>query len=400
MSWVLGGMPKVLVIPSWYPSPEYPTSGIFILRQVEALADQVDVAVLYVREARRGLAPVVLVEDSHLVARVQLKMPPPSRTIPGRSRAVATNLHNKFVRYEREGLAAFEQLRATWGTPDIVHVQALWPAALLARAINRRYGIPYVVTEHSEEYLAASRRRMVRTPGVVPLVLRPLARGGERTIAVSGHLAQRLGELGLAVRPIVIPNVVPTYESAPRPQGGRRGIAHVSVMGPAKNLRSLLRAAERLRHRRIDFVVRLVGDGESRAELERMAAALELTGTFVEFVGRLDAAAVREQFAAASFTVVCSTHETFSVVAAESLMCGRPVLSTRCGGPEEFIDDTVGRLIPVDDVEALVEGLDWMLDHADEFDPRALHDYAAARFAPEVVARQITAVYEEALRDR
>ena len=78
-----------------------------------------------------------------------------------------------------------------------------------------------------------------------------------------------------------------------------------------------------------------------------------------------------------AFTVVSSTHETFSVIAAESLMCGRPVLSTRCGGPEEFITPEVGQLIDAGSVDALVDGLDWMLDHFNEFDPDSLHEYAA-----------------------
>ena len=375
---------RVLVVPSWYPSNEHRTAGIFIHQQVKALAERADVAVLYVREAREGLRPRVAGEEGLPVARAQLKMPPVSRTIPGRSRAVATNLFNKLYRYRCTGLSAFEELRGTWGTPDIVHVQALWPAGLIAYAIKRRYGIPYVVTEHSEEYLAASDRRLVRTPGVVRLLLRPLARGASRTIAVSRFLAARLTDLGLAVDPVVIPNLAPVTPPLPLPVGGRHAIAHVSVMGPAKNLSALLQAVDRLRRRRSDFLLRLIGDGESRPGLERQAAALRLGGV-VEFTGRVDAGEVRRLLGDSAFMVVSSTHETFSVSAAESLMCGRPVLSTRCGGPEEFVTADVGRLIEAGSVEALVEGLDWMLDHFREFDPEALHQYAVERFAPQVV---------------
>jgi len=390
---------NVLVIPSWFPSADQPTAGIFVRQQVDALAQVADTAVLYVREAAEGLRPRVADEGGTTVARAQLKMPPVSRTIPGRTRAVATNLYNKLCCYPQAGLAAFDALRGTWGTPDIVHVQALWPAGLIARAIKRRYGIPYVVTEHSEEYLAASERRLVRTPGVVPLLLRPLAQGASRTIAVSRFLADRLVELGLAVDPVVIANLVPVTSPAQMPSAGRHAIAHVSIMGPAKNLGALLQAVDRLRGRRRDFMVRLIGDGESRAALERLAAELQL-GDVVQFTGRVDADEVRTLLADSVFAVVSSTHETFSVVAAESLMCGRPVLSTRCGGPEEFITPQVGRLIEAGSVDALVEGLDWMLDHFRGFDPELLHEYAVERFAPEVVAGQILKVYRGVLDGR
>lgn len=387
---------KVLVIPSWYPSQEHQTAGIFIHQQVSALRDHADVAVLYVREAREGLSVSTAIEDHVPVSRVQLKMPPTSRTIPGRARAVATNLYNKYWVYPRAGVAALHELCQGWDLPDIVHVQALWPAAMIARRVKRKYGIPYVVTEHSEEYLAASHRRLVKYPIVVRFMIRPLALSASRTIAVSRFLSDRLTELGLAVKPIVIPNVVPVSEAVPRSSALPHAICHVSVMGPAKNLNVLLDAVLKLRVKRSDFVLRLVGDGESRVELEAYASTLGL-GDAIEFTGRKTAHEVREILGASAFSVVSSTHETFSVSAAESLMCGRPVVSTRCGGPEEFITPQVGRLVDAGGVDALVEGLDWMLDHFTEFDPVKLHEYARSRFAPDVIAAQILDVYREVL---
>lgn len=372
---------RILIVPSWYPSAGAPTAGVFIGEQVGALSPRCDVAVLHVDPGSSARDSVITYEDGVTTLRTSIR---------------ATNLWTRFFAYPRAGMAAFELLRETWGMPDIVHVQALWPAGMIARAIKRRYGIPYVVTEHSEEYLAQSERRLVRTPGMLALVLRPLARGAVRTIAVSRFLGNRLVELSLARDPIIIPNVVAVSVPTPVSPDSPRVIAHVSVMGPAKNLPMLLRAIDRLRNRRSDFVLRLAGEGERRAEAEALASSLDLGG-FVEFVGPRTADEVRVLFAQAAFTVISSTHETFSVVAAESLMCGRPVLSTRCGGPEEFITPEVGRLVQNDSVEALADGLDWMLDHYSDFDPQVLHEYARGRFAPDVVAEQILAVYRSVL---
>jgi glycosyltransferase involved in cell wall biosynthesis len=392
-------MAKVLHIPSWYPSPEHPTAGVFIRQQILAVQGFVDNAVLFAAGPGESHAVRICTEDGMPVARVLIKGLPAPATAAGRTRARTMVLPHVLCSYPRAGMAAFETLREVWGTPDIVHVQALWPAGLIARAIKRRYGIPYVVTEHSEEYLAASKRRLVRTPGMVPLVLRPLARGASRTIAVSQFLADRLLELRLAVDPVVIPNAIPVTSPAPMPSAERHAIAHVSIMGPAKNLGMLLQAVDQLRRRRTDFVLRLIGDGELRAALEQTAAARDL-GEIVRFTGRVSPDRVLSLLVDSVFSVVSSTHETFSVVAAESLMCGRPVLSTRCGGPEEFITPEVGRLVEADSVDALVEGLDWMLDHFHEFRPDQLHEYAVTRFAPDVVAQQILDVYQRVLDGR
>lgn len=389
-------LPRVLVIPSWYPSDESPTNGIFIYQQVRALAAYADVAVLYVQEALAASVPRVVDEDGILVARADLAMPRASRTLPGRVTAVLTNLFNRFVARRRTGAQAWGMLSAAWGMPDIIHVQALWPAALIARDISLQFGIPYVVTEHSEEYSMASNRRLVKVPGMLPLVLRPLATRAARTLVPSRFLSDRLAELGLAHDSTVIPNVVPDAEPEPLPGRLPHVILHVSIMSPAKNLLGLVDAVDALRRRRVDFVLWLVGDGEMRESVHLRVHELDL-GDMVRFMGLKSPAEVRALHAECAFTVISSIHETFSVVAAESLMSGRPVLSTRCGGPEEFVTPEVGRLIQNDNVEALADGLDWMLDHYRDFDPQALHEYARKRFAPDVVAEQIIAVYRSVL---
>ncbi len=309
---------------------------------------------------------------------------------------VGSGLLGQTLDVRSAGIEAYELLAAQWGEPDIVHVQALWPAATVARAIKRRWEIPYVITEHSEEYLAQSDRRLARYPLVVRLLLAPLARDASRTIAVSRFLADRLVELGLAKDPLVIPNIVPLMQPAPLATGRPHVIAHVSVMGPAKDLPSLLEAVRQLRARRDDFVLKLVGDGECREAAESLAASLGVAEV-VEFTGRKNSQQVEAILAQSALVVVSSTHETFSVSAAEALMAGRPVVSTRCGGPEEFITPEVGRLVAVSDPGALASELDWMLDHHAQFDPQQLHDYAAARFAPQVVADRILEVYREVL---
>ncbi len=153
----VGGVERalsILVVPSWFPSAGNPTAGVFIQQQVHALARRGDVAVLHLDPSKTSLPATVEGEGGAVVVRVS---------------AGSAGRYGWLVTYRRTALAAFDALRDAWGTPDIVHVQALWPAGLIARAIKRRYGIPYVVTEHSEEYLAASERKLVRYPGVVPI---------------------------------------------------------------------------------------------------------------------------------------------------------------------------------------------------------------------------------------
>ena len=385
---------RILIVPSWYPTPGRPLAGIFIQQYACALAAAGhEVAVAYADDSGETTSLSVQRVDGVLTIGVgagYVRSPSPMGKIIGvvaPYRTAATLSHQIGRALSVEGF-----------TPDIVNVHALWPAGVLGSALALRNKVPFVVTEHSEEYDPATDRALLRVPGMLAMVLRPLAIRAARYVAPSQRLADRLMALRLAESVTVIPNIVPVREPAPRPvrAGGEPShILSVSSMGPAKNIPLLLQAVAILRARRDDFVLDLVGDGLFRPMHEDITYQLELESV-VRFHGALDTAGINTMLDECSLAVVSSDHETFSVFAAEALMAGRPVVSTRCGGPEEFVMPEVGMLVDAGSPAALADGLDWMLDHADEFDPVKLSAYAAERFAPRAVVDRYLTMYREA----
>lgn len=78
----------------------------------------------------------------------------------------------------------------------------------------------------------------------------------------------------------------------------------------------------------------------------------------VQFIQRPDATALVKLYQNATCTVISSDEEGFGMVAIESMACAVPVVSTRCGGPEDIISDTVdGYLTPLYDADAIAEKL-------------------------------------------
>jgi glycosyltransferase involved in cell wall biosynthesis len=56
--------------------------------------------------------------------------------------------------------------------------------------------------------------------------------------------------------------------------------------------------------------------------------------------------------------LISSTYEGFGMPGLEAAACRCPIVSTRCGGPEDYVADGVsGHLVPVGDVEALAEAI-------------------------------------------
>jgi glycosyltransferase involved in cell wall biosynthesis len=120
-----------------------------------------------------------------------------------------------------------------------------------------------------------------------------------------------------------------------------------------------------------DWQLHIIGDGDQEQALRRHAAEHGLTasrsGARVVFRGRLPAAAMPAEYAAADLLVMTSDHEGFGMVLAEAAAAGTPsVAFDVSGGVRSLIQhERSGLLIPPGDLDHLTAALrDLMLDHA------------------------------------
>ena len=146
----------------------------------------------------------------------------------------------------------------------------------------------------------------------------------------------------------------------------------VGRFGPQKNFALLLRAfAEVSRDREVRLI--MVGDGEERDKLEELTQKLDIQNR-VDFVGFEKNP--YKYMARASLLVMTSRFEGLPSVLVEALACGCPIVSTDCpSGPREILEEgRWGRLVPVDDQEALVEAINESLN--EEHDPERLRQRA------------------------
>ncbi len=292
------------------------------------------------------------------------------------------------VAWTRCGIRLARRYAAENGWPDLVHAHSCLNAGVLGLAINRRLGIPFVVTEHSAGPLTP--RRWERA-----LIAR-VAKRASRCFAVSPDLAARLQRAYPGTHWQYLPNVLGAAFCAPLPAaatvcGARPFLfACVARLSPEKGHAHLLRAfaqafasgTERLR---------LIGDGPLHARLAALSQQLGIADR-VEFTGALLPEVVRAELAAADAFVLASSGETFGVAVIEALACGLPVVSTASGGPDHLIDATNGLLVPPDDPKALHAALLRMRRQAARYDRAAIRADALRRYGPDAFARQFAAM--------
>jgi glycosyltransferase involved in cell wall biosynthesis len=395
----------VLVVPTWYPSPLDPVNGVFVAEQVRALANlrpEWRIAVSTwgqgdaILELRRPLASLRRVPSVIASGRVERQI---AQNACEYVRPVLHWTHR--VRSGRLGaILAANRANAIdaatrFGPIDVIHAHASVPAGWIAMHLSEELGIPYVVTEHVGEDLQADieRTRFGRSLFRDPLV------NADACIAVSRELEGRLrrsGVHGVAT----IPNLVDEDFFTPGPPGDAGPVVFaLARLEEAKGILELLHAVARLRAGGYSGLeVRIGGTGPRRRAFQAKARELGVDDC-VSWLGPISREAVRDELRACRCLVLPSRAESFSVVCVEAMACGRPVVATRCGGPNDIVTPETGVLVDVGDSVALSEALASVLAST-SFDTDVIRREAVEHYSRPLVVDAIEAVYRRVLDAR
>jgi glycosyltransferase involved in cell wall biosynthesis len=175
-----------------------------------------------------------------------------------------------------------------------------------------------------------------------------------------------LGELGItSPRLFRIPNGIalapPLLRIAVAPV---RRLVWTGRLSTQKGLDLLLPALARVASSGRDFRLDVIGDGPEAPALTAQSRALDLDGRVV-FAGPLHCDKIRARLAAADAFVLPSRYEGMSNAALEAMEAGLPLLLTRCGGVDTYIDDSVGWVCAPEDTDGLFAALCKLLDAPD-----------------------------------
>ncbi len=249
--------------------------------------------------------------------------------------------------------AAVRRLRHTGFDPDLLHAHE-FGAGLAAVVAGRLLRRPVIVSEHFSGFARES------VHGTAALVGRRTFASADLVCPVSESLRATLEEGGWPGRFRVVPNSIDTDLFVPpavRSTVAPPRIAVVAALEPVKGVGHLVEAAAILGRRGAEFRIEIAGSGSLRPVIAARARALEL-GDRLVLRGQQDRTGVVALLQGASFAVVPSEWETFSVVLGEAMACGLPVVATAVGGMPERIHAGNGILCRARDPAALADALE------------------------------------------
>jgi glycosyltransferase involved in cell wall biosynthesis len=187
--------------------------------------------------------------------------------------------------------------------------------------------------------------RIVNAPRLARLERRILRAPGGRVLCISHYTARALE--AIAGRPMdgVLIRPVDRGPFQPLPERVRPWTIGFSgrYSDPRKRISLLLDAVALLRDQGRPVRLELTGEGESSSFLEPLIQARGL-GERVLRHPRLEPQELAATMQRWDLFVIPSHQEGLCIAALEAMACGCPVVSTHCGGPEEFVlEERTGR---------------------------------------------------------
>jgi glycosyltransferase involved in cell wall biosynthesis len=388
----------IVIIPTWQPTPDS-TSGIFTREQADALA------------AAGNKVSIFMYQYISLLSwlKKKLKDEPLSQWLKGK---LAPTIAYNFVNFSVTRLSSnpeaaqkkaflnyaekqFTEYIRKNGKPDIIHHHEIADFCYITAHLSQTFGIPYVLTEHSPY----TPDKIHFNPYETKEERLNMIRNASARIAVSTFY-QKIYEGYFAAKFITIPNLVTadftqSLPASPKPTTPFHFIS-VGALSQVKRHDILIKAFAGAFKNNKNVNLAIIGSGSLEGNLRSLISELGMQEQ-IQLVGYKPKEELLLLLDKSHVLVVSSESETFSVAAVEALFRGNPVLTTKCGGPEDFITAENGLTCEVDNIPDMQAKLLEIYQIYPSFNNQQISARAKELYSEDAVVSQLEKLYRSVI---
>lgn len=401
---------NILLLPSWYPSKDFPIQGIFIKEQVWALTElfpDLNIGIslwgqneqdtlLWAKDHFKNISKISHFRKSKKVESVKLKdnLIEFHNPVLTWTKQVWKGNFNAVLKANEKNLQNFQD---KFGKVDMIHAQICHQAGLIAYHLSEKYNIPYVITEQMSPFPFPS--ILTKKEKIKSNYLKAY-QNAQFNIAISPPLQEKMQKQDIP-NTIFIPNLTDEDFFVPKEKMKNKDKFHfftLARMEEQKDIPTLLEAIKKVIQENTHLHFYLAGNGSKLEEYKNLARILKIEN-FVTWLGLLNREEARYYFQESNAFVLASQHETLGVVFIEAIACGKPIIATRCGGPECIVNQNNGFLLEVGDVTVLAEKILFMSDSNTKWDRNIIREDFLDRFSKKAVCKQLMELYQKVIKN-
>lgn len=278
--------------------------------------------------------------------------------------------------------------------PDIIYAHYCYNIANAVK-ISKKYSIPLVGIEHWSAMNQECLSRKARYLGTIAYY------NSDRLLAVSNKLASSI-KRHFNIQPIVVNDMIgeefinqPIYDDFLSKKKYR--FISVGSLLPIKRYDLLIRSFSLVSNLLEYSELLIIGDGPEYSDLNRLIVKLSLSDR-VKLLGRKNKQEIIDNLLGSDCFCVSSQSETFGVACAEALTLGLPVISTPCGGPEEFITIDNGIVIKDYEPQSFANAMIEMYRSYKKYNRKIIAEECRLKFSPKVIASQLTNIFDTTIK--
>lgn len=394
-------MKKILLIPSWYPTPSKPLNGSFFREQAEFL-DQSGVGQFVVLYGDEISTPLFKFLWIYFLSLIKTSWPiekgfviqnpeaygfiiPKNRRVPEKYRVkLAIRLYQK----------AFFSLRSVGHIPDLIHAQSGMDAGIYAHKLSKVHSIPFVIIEHQVFVFHYYSRLKAR------LVLQAFE-AAKKTAAVSFDERRQVLMNQPNCNPEVIWNLVDETKYQIKLEKRNSVFTIITILNslPIKGYDTFLEAIYELSKETKDFKFIMIGKGADEESNDPDFNAFVRKGKelgvyeFGEFIPKVDRDKISDVLNTAHVFVSPTIQEPHGIAIREAMMCGLPVITTANGGAEDSVTEEVGLVVPVKDPFSIAQALAQINSSRAKYNPEKIRKIAVNQCGTKVFLGKMVGFY-------
>lgn len=370
---------KVCHVVAWFPNARNQVEALWIQRHIEALGPHCENSVLHLQ--------VNPSTRFSLIRRSEYAFTQWVVEVPLKSWRLCEWLTSAFLIY------FLIRLRFCRNA-DLINFHIAYPSLIHWHWIKKVFRRPVVITEHWSAYhfhfgvADASKLQPIKR----------IFRQGIPVIAVSNRLLADIRSFsGGTFEGYIVPNVVESSVFSFQQGRRKRRFFMASHWKAPKRPLIVLEAFKLFLTDYPDFELLIGGAGPDANKIQRWIGDNDLASQ-IRFLGTLRPEEMASQFQSCLALLHCSDYETFSVVCAEALCCGTPVVASGVGGIFDLVDSVNGLLVEKNSVETWLAALITFMGKCHSFDSYYISQRAIELFSKKQVGRRYYQVLRNILK--
>ena len=143
-------------------------------------------------------------------------------------------------------------------------------------------------------------------------------------------------------------------------------------------------------------ILNIGGYGPQYDQLKEIILDLKLEKN-VFLIGLLKPDQIAYEMHQSKAFIHCSDYETFSVVCAEALCCGTPVIASKVGGITEFVNKSNGILVEDNSPDSFFGSILDFEEESKNFDRKKISNDAVAKFSEKKIGKDYFSALKEVI---